>query len=90
MLTAFSRAKQDTTLPLQYPVRTVDGSSVSVIPLEKGTQLLISIIASNHNKEVWGEDASEWKPERWMTKSEDRDSAAVKSSVRYPGAYSSM
>lgn len=89
----FRVAKQDTTLPLQYPVRAVDGSSVSVVPLEKGTQLLISIIASNHNKDVWGEDASEWKPERWMTasaESEDKDIAAVKSSVRYPGAYSSI
>ncbi len=32
----------------------------------KGTQIIASTAACNRNKELWGEDADEWKPERWL------------------------
>ena len=35
-----------------------------VVP--KGTLVVPHIQASNNNKELWGEDANEWKPERWL------------------------
>ena len=36
------------------------------IPIVKGTVVLSNIPACNTNKAVWGEDALEWKPERWL------------------------
>lgn len=33
---------------------------------------MISILAANHNKAVWGDDASEWRPERWLNASGQR------------------
>ena len=60
------RAKKDMVLPLSQPVRGVDGTMMSEIPITKGTVVLSNIPACNRNKAVWGEDALEWKPERWF------------------------
>jgi cytochrome P450 len=35
------------------------------IPVPKGTSIYISISAVNRNTQIWGEDALEFKPERW-------------------------
>ncbi|EKM58163.1 uncharacterized protein PHACADRAFT_252249 [Phanerochaete carnosa HHB-10118-sp] len=86
----FRMASQDTTLPLQYPVNSVDGKPVDAIPIKKGTQILVSIIASNHSKEVWGEDASEWKPERWLNLADNEMPKGITDSVKYPGVYCGM
>lgn len=83
-----SSALQNTTLPLQYPVKSVDGKPVTAIPVEKGTQILVSIIAANHNKDIWGDDASEWKPQRWLKeRSPLKDHADL---AKYPGVYNGM
>ncbi|OCH90422.1 cytochrome P450 [Obba rivulosa] len=61
-----------TTLPLQFPVRSTSGAPITEISLSANTNVIISILASNHNKEVWGEDADEWRPERWLTATGER------------------
>ena len=33
--------------------------------IPKGTVLFLPIIASHHNKDLWGEDAEEFRPSRW-------------------------
>ncbi|KAF8875068.1 cytochrome P450 [Infundibulicybe gibba] len=66
------RTRQATTLPLQYPVRSVSGAEITAIPLRENTTIMISILAANHNKRIWGEDADVWKPERWLTSSGER------------------
>ncbi|KAI1782200.1 cytochrome P450 [Ganoderma leucocontextum] len=63
---SFRQAKNDTVLPLSQPVRGVDGTMMKEIPIAKGTVVLSNIPACNTNKAVWGEDALEWKPERWL------------------------
>ncbi|OBZ67348.1 hypothetical protein A0H81_12650 [Grifola frondosa] len=63
---------RDTTLPLQFPVRSVSGAEVSAIAVPKNTTVIMSILAANHNKEAWGEDASVWRPERWLSASGER------------------
>lgn len=40
---------------------------LSEIAIPKGTTLIMSLLAANHNKDLWGEDASEWRPERWLS-----------------------
>ena len=55
------------------------------IPVPKDTTIYIGIRASNLDKRIWGEDALEFKPERWMS--------PLPSSVteaRIPGVYSNL
>ncbi|KAH7930153.1 cytochrome P450 [Leucogyrophana mollusca] len=70
-------ARQPTTLPLHSPVRSASGSMVSNMPVPEGTTLFISILAANRNKELWGADAGEWRPERWLTSSGERIQGSV-------------
>ncbi len=46
--------------------------------------MLIGILASNINPEIWGPDSYEWKPERWASLPE---SVTV---ARIPGVYSHL
>ena len=50
-----------------YPVKSADGKTmVNHVAVEPNTELIVSIISYNRNKLVWGEDAEEWNPERWL------------------------
>lgn len=37
------------------------------ITVPKGTVIVINNRAANTNEEIWGEDALQWKPERWLS-----------------------
>ncbi|KAH9063911.1 cytochrome P450 [Lactarius vividus] len=65
-------ARQTTTLPLQIPVLSSTGEEVTSVVVPEGTTVIISVLAANHNKAVWGDDASEWRPERWLNASGQR------------------
>lgn len=60
-----ARAQQDGVLPLSRPIMTADGRTLQVLFVPKGTEILIGTYGSNVSKDIWGEDALEWKPERW-------------------------
>ncbi|CAE6409925.1 unnamed protein product [Rhizoctonia solani] len=61
-------ATKDWNLPLQYPVRSKDGRTVITnIHVAKGTTLHLSLQAANKDERTWGEDAGEFKPDRWLT-----------------------
>ena len=58
---------KDAVLPLSEPVMTDDGTSmIKEIPIRKGQDLIVGFGAVNKLKDVWGEDAYEWKPDRWL------------------------
>ncbi|EIW55291.1 cytochrome P450 [Trametes versicolor FP-101664 SS1] len=78
-------AFRDTTLPLSQPMRGSDGSMLSHIPIPKGTNMLVGVRACNRNKALWGEDAEEWKPERWLA---PLPKAVEDASI--PGVYSNL
>ncbi|KAJ6526476.1 cytochrome P450 [Mycena vulgaris] len=61
----FRETVQETVLPLSTPIIGIDGSEFRSIPIPKGTSLYVAIAAVNHNKQIWGADALEFKPERW-------------------------
>ncbi len=61
-----SRTRSDAVLPLSEPIIGVDGSNINVVHVPKDTTVIVGILSSNCNKAVWGEDALEWKPERWL------------------------
>ncbi|KAG1734665.1 cytochrome P450 [Suillus paluster] len=80
------RTTEAASVPLQFPVRSASGDEIDTIPVARHQRLVVSILAANHNQAVWGEDASEWKPERWLNSNE----AGVQDGVRYTGVYASM
>ena len=69
-----------------YPINSADGKTViREVPVKKGTEIVLSIFNANRSEAVWGEDAKDWKPERWIGKLPDEVSKA-----KLPGVYSSM
>jgi hypothetical protein len=76
---------QDNVLPLSFPITGKDGKKITEVSVPKGTVLTMSIIGANRNEAVFGSDANEWKPDRWLNELPE----SVKSS-RMPGIYSNM
>ncbi|CAA7269510.1 unnamed protein product [Cyclocybe aegerita] len=56
----------DTILPLSTPVKGISGEDIDSLSVPKGTHIIVSILGSNRNPALWGPDALEWKPERWL------------------------
>ena len=61
-----TRTIKDAILPFGKPVVGVDGRELTEIYVPAGTPIIISIINANRSKDMWGADALEWKPERWL------------------------
>ncbi|KAG9035967.1 hypothetical protein FRB95_010175 [Tulasnella sp. JGI-2019a] len=60
-------AMKDDVIPLRTPVRNPKtGEEVKSVMIKKGQTIYVSLMAINRSKAIWGEDASEFKPERWM------------------------
>ncbi|THU97194.1 PAH-inducible cytochrome P450 monooxygenase PC-PAH 1 [Dendrothele bispora CBS 962.96] len=59
-------AVNDDVIPLEFPVTTLSGETVNQIPVRKGQRIHISLGASNRLKCVWGPDASDWNPSRFL------------------------
>ncbi|KAI9446037.1 cytochrome P450 [Lactarius indigo] len=59
-------ASRDDVLPLAFPITTKSGERITSIPIKKGTPIDISPAVYNRLPDVWGEDANEWNPERFL------------------------
>ncbi|KAH9025548.1 cytochrome P450 [Lactarius hengduanensis] len=67
-------ASRDDILPLAFPITTKSGQQITSIPIKKGTPIDISpavynrLVAEREHRlpDVWGEDANEWNPERFL------------------------
>ena len=72
-------------MPLSEPIVGKDGNVMKEIFVPAGTELILGIRSINRDKGIWGEDALEFKPERWLSQ--------LPSSVtdaRVPGVYSNL
>ncbi|KAJ7695885.1 cytochrome P450 [Mycena olivaceomarginata] len=58
-------AVEDDILPLSKPYMDKDGISHDSLTIPKGQIIHIPILAINTDREIWGQDATEFKPERW-------------------------
>ncbi|KAF7327570.1 Rint-1 family protein [Mycena kentingensis (nom. inval.)] len=78
-------AKKDAVLTLMTPITLADGTVTTEVPIPAGTGIIISIINSNRNPELWGPDVLEWKPERWL---EPLPDSVINAKI--PGVYSHL
>lgn len=80
------RTRRDIILPLGTPIKSADGKKdIREIMLKNNTNVTIGIAAVNRDPEIWGDDAGDWVPERWI----DRNAEEV-TKERLPGVYSGM
>ncbi|KAI0648492.1 cytochrome P450 [Trametes meyenii] len=79
------QVRKDAVLPLSAPIRGLDGQLMHSIPVKKGMRIVTDVIASNCNPELWGEDADEWKPERWL-----KPLPTALEEAHIPGVYSHL
>ncbi|KAF5376914.1 hypothetical protein D9615_007312 [Tricholomella constricta] len=78
-------AIKERTIP--YSAADDDDLYPSTVTIPIGTTLFIGIAGSNRLESVWGPDAKEWKPERWLSESKP---APTPSRPRLPGVYAGM
>ncbi|PWN41350.1 cytochrome P450 [Ceraceosorus guamensis] len=80
-------ATEDDVVPLSKPYRNSNGKGTfDSVPIPKGHELFTPIAAVGLDTELWGPDAGEYKPERWMNEAKDLP-ASVKP-LPGPGLYS--
>ncbi|TDL23923.1 cytochrome P450 [Rickenella mellea] len=77
-------AMKDDVLPLTTPIRTKDGKVLTSFRVKKGQVFHIPFLTLQTNAHVWGADAAEFKPERWLTP------GAVPSLNELPRGWSSL
>ncbi|KAJ3507575.1 hypothetical protein NMY22_g16892 [Coprinellus aureogranulatus] len=82
---AFREAKKDGILPFGTPVKTTEGQPLSELFIPKDTRILISLRHCNTNPEIWGPDAAEWRPERWLAPLPETVTKA-----KVPGVYANL
>ncbi|KAK7461272.1 hypothetical protein VKT23_008448 [Stygiomarasmius scandens] len=58
-------ATKNDVLPLQTPIITSDGKTITEVPVRKGQIIVLPIIAMNRLDAIWG-DGTEFRPERWL------------------------
>ncbi|KAG8696912.1 cytochrome P450-dit2 [Ceratobasidium sp. 395] len=80
------QSQVDTIIPLEYPVETPTGK-VTSIPIKKGTRVVMNIVMANRYDKVWGEQADQFRPERWIGNKLDE---VTEPGAHLPGVYSSM
>ncbi|KAF9475405.1 cytochrome P450 [Pholiota conissans] len=78
-------ARKDAMLPLSKPIKGIDGKELRELFVSGNTNIIVGIMAANRNPEIWGSDAYEWKPSRWLEALPENVSAA-----RIPGVYSHL
>jgi cytochrome P450 len=79
------RTRKEVVLTTSTPVTTIDGSTITEIPVPAGTDIIVSILACNRNPAIGGSDVLEWKPERWLSPLPQSVADA-----QVPGVYSNL
>ncbi|KAJ3901204.1 cytochrome P450 [Lentinula edodes] len=78
-------ARRDGVIPLHKPILGLDGTEMHEVAVPRGTTVFVSIFNANRNPDLWGKDADEWKPERWLSPLPEPLVEA-----RIPGVYSHL
>ncbi|KIJ30165.1 hypothetical protein M422DRAFT_268304 [Sphaerobolus stellatus SS14] len=71
-------ARCDDVLALSFPPSALDnGKPIREIPISKGQRIFISVAAYNRLPSVWGEDAQEWNPYRFLQSKALRETTGI-------------
>lgn len=65
---------KDDVLPLANPITSRSGKLIHELPIPKGLRLTLSFYAYQTNEDLWGKDALEFNPSRWL---EDREKSGA-------------
>ncbi|KAL0567122.1 hypothetical protein V5O48_014867 [Marasmius crinis-equi] len=63
-------ALMDDCLPLSESIKMKHGGEINELPVPKGTKVMISVAAYNRSEAIFGEDAHDFRPERWLEQNE--------------------
>ncbi|KAH8103445.1 cytochrome P450 [Cristinia sonorae] len=69
------RAGKDIMVPLSTPITTKSGKVIQEVLVPKETRVVLSVAAYNRDKSIWGEDAHEFNPDRWLNKPDKRETS---------------
>lgn len=75
--TLYREADSDHVIPLSQPIETKSGKIINEIPVSKGQGISVSICTYNRLQSVWGEDADEWNPSRFLDSGREKSSLGV-------------
>jgi len=70
-------ATKDDVLPLTKPILGTSGKVYRELHVPAGTLVSVSIVGYNLNKDLWGPDAYEFRPERWLNMKEPESPVGV-------------
>ncbi|KAF9470834.1 cytochrome P450 [Pholiota conissans] len=59
-------AAADAILPLSIPIVTLSGKTLTEVKMKRGRTVVISMTGYNRLSSVWGDDADEFNPYRWL------------------------
>ncbi|KAF9494470.1 cytochrome P450 [Pleurotus eryngii] len=59
-------ASTDAVIPVSQPITTSTGEKITEVRVPKGTHVHVATASANRLEYVWGPDAHEFKPERWI------------------------
>ena len=62
---------EDAAIPLSEPVQTASGKMQDSVLLPKGTKVIIPVQYFNRCEAIWGPDAMQFVPERWLKEKTD-------------------
>ncbi|KAI0001207.1 cytochrome P450 [Russula vinacea] len=58
--------REDSVIPLSRPMLGRDGQTIDYIRVQAGTMVVLGTAAVNRDPAIWGLDADQWIPERWL------------------------
>ncbi|KAK0445349.1 cytochrome P450 [Desarmillaria tabescens] len=71
----FREPTQDDVLPLAEPITTSDGKLCAQVPISKGQVVMTSVYTYDRLPSVWGDDAEEWNPRRFLDGRENKQTS---------------
>ncbi|KAH9975384.1 cytochrome P450 [Lactifluus volemus] len=77
--------RKDSFVPLSRPVLGIDGQTIDRIHVQAGTMVVVGAAAVNRDPIIWGPDADQWIPERWL-----RPLPETVLDAHLPGVYAHM
>ncbi|KAK7462424.1 hypothetical protein VKT23_008022 [Stygiomarasmius scandens] len=66
----YREAGSDDVIPLSNPIVSTKGEKIIEVPVPKGMKVTISVAAYNRTKELFGNDAHTFNPDRWLNQNQ--------------------